>query len=132
MSPYRPVLRTQTDVQAMWRHLIQPLGFGRRSLWLVVIDDEGRPLPAMTEIADCDPWPPDDFVEAFGGLLAQLAPARIAVLCSRPGHGPATEADLAYARAVHAAASSAGVDLEPVHLAHDEAIVCIAPDDLAA
>ena len=51
-TPYRPQLHSQADLEEAWRHLIRPLGFHRRSVWLMLIDAEGRPTPVVTEVTD--------------------------------------------------------------------------------
>ena len=39
-QPFAPVLRTQADVEQMWRRLMTPLGFPGCSLWMVVVQDD--------------------------------------------------------------------------------------------
>ena len=38
MTEYRPTVRTQAELERVWRHLMEPLGFGGHSLWLMVIE----------------------------------------------------------------------------------------------
>ena len=47
-TPYRPQLHSQADLEEVWRHLISPLGCHRRSVWLMLIDAEGRPTSRRT------------------------------------------------------------------------------------
>src|SRR3954470_4403604 len=89
---YRPVIHTQADLEEAGRHLILPLRFHRRSLWLLMIDDENRPIPAITEITDMPDAPDEEDTRGLGEVLGHLPPqgdfGRWAILVSRPGsHG---------------------------------------------
>jgi hypothetical protein len=132
-APFRPVLRTQSDVEQMWRRLIRPLGFSGCSLWMVVIEDD-RPVPRIMEIAEMPLAPEEGDAEAIAGVLGELAleGTRFAFLRSRPGGGRPDASDRAWARALYDAGRSAGAPLEVVHLAHDHDIYPIAVDDLLA
>jgi hypothetical protein len=132
-QPYRPLLRTQSDVEAMWRRLMEPLGFGGHTIWMVVIEND-RPLPRIVEIVEAVEPPEDEDAEAFGGFLAELASpgCRFAFLRSRPGGGSATAADRAWARTLYAACRRAHGSIEVVHLAHDHDVLPIPIDDLLA
>ena len=61
-EPFRPQIRTQADLEAAWRHLIHPLGFHRRSVWLLLVDGGGYPTPVVTEVVDL----PEEPVEVTG------------------------------------------------------------------
>jgi hypothetical protein len=132
-TPFRPLLRTQADVERMWRRLMQPLGFSGCSLWMVVIEDD-RPVPRIMEITEMPLAPEDGDAEAISGVLARLAEdgTRFAFLRSRPGHGRPDASDRAWARALYDAGRTAGARLEVVHLAHDDDIYPLAVDDLLA
>ncbi|HET7069938.1 MAG TPA: hypothetical protein VFI40_03860 [Nocardioides sp.] len=132
-TPFRPMLRTQADVEAMWRRLMKPLGFGSCSLWLVVIEGE-RPVPKVMEFAEMPAAPEDGDAEALGVVLEELAEpdTRFAFLRSRPGAGRPNADDRAWANALYAAGHRAGARLEVIHLAHDHDIVPMTVDDLMA
>ena len=132
-APFRPVLRTQSDVEQMWRRLIRPLGFSGCSLWMVVIEDD-RPVPRIMEIAEMPLAPEEGDAEAIAGVLGELAEngTRFAFLRSRPGGGRPDASDRAWARALYDAGRVAGARLEVVHLAHDHDIYPLAVDDLLA
>ena len=132
-APFRPVLRTQADVEQMWRRLIRPLGFSGCSLWMVVIEDD-RPVPRIMEIAEMPLAPEEGDAEAIAGVLGELVleGTRFAFLRSRPGGGRPDSSDRAWARALYDAGREAGARLEVVHLAHDHDIYPIAVDDLLA
>jgi hypothetical protein len=131
--PFRPVLRTQSDVEQMWRRLMKPLGFSGCSLWMVVIERD-RPVPQIMEIVEMPLAPEDGDAEAIAGVLAHLADvdSRFAFLRSRPGGGRPDVSDRAWARALYDAGRAAGARLEVIHLAHDHDIYPLAVDDLLA
>ena len=130
-TPFRPVLRTQADVEQMWRRLMTPLGFAGCSLWMVVVEED-RPVPRVMEIAELPMAPEAGETEALAGVLERLADegTRFAFLRSRPGSGRPDESDRAWARTLYDAGRRAGARLEVVHLAHDHDIYPLALDDL--
>ena len=132
-TPFRPLLRTQADVEQMWRRLMTPLGFRACSLWMVVIEGE-RPVPKIMEFAEMPASPEEGDSEAIAGLLERLADAdtRFAFLRSRPGGGRPDATDRAWARALYDAGRLAGARLDVVHLAHDHDVYPLAIDDLLA
>jgi hypothetical protein len=132
-SPFRPVLRTQSDVEGMWRRLMTPLGFSSASLWMVVIDGE-RPVPRILEVVELGEPPDADETESFARVLETLAgpDTRIALLRSRPGGGRPDATDRAWARALYEAGRRAGARLEMIHLAHDHDVLPLTADDLMA
>jgi hypothetical protein len=132
-TPFRPLLRTQSDVEQMWRRLMNPLGFASESLWLVVIEGE-RPEPRILEIVELGEPPDVDEVDTYAGFLEPLVgpDTRFALLRSRPGGGRPNATDRAWARALYDAGRRAGARLEMIHLAHDQDICPLALDDLLA
>jgi hypothetical protein len=132
-KPSLPTLRTQSDVEAMWRRLMTPLGFGSPSLWMVVIEGD-RPVPKILEIVELGEPPDSDEVESFAKLLAGLADlgTRFALLRSRPGGGRPNADDRAWASSLYEAGRRAGARLEVIHLAHDHDVLPLTADDLMA
>jgi hypothetical protein len=132
-TPFRPVLRTQSDVEQMWRRLMSPLGFSSTTLWMVVVEDE-QPLPRVTEFAGLPESPAAGDAEALAGVLENLATPQIscAFLRTRPGHGRPDLHDRAWAQTLYDAGRLAEVRLEVIHLAHDHDVLPIAIDDLLA
>ena len=134
--PDLPRVHSQADLHQLWRILMGPLGFGRRTLWLVFVDVQGG-VGRLIMPVDIHPEPDDAFVrqlfwvceEALGAEFG--AGTRIAMLLSRPGSARVGDGDRAWARALADGAAHAGVALLPVHLATDDAIVVLPPDDLA-
>jgi hypothetical protein len=134
-TPFAPVIRTQADLEAAWRHLIRPLGFHRRSLWLLLIGGDDRPTPVITEVTDV----PELFdAEESDGLASTLlhltsavdAHGRWALLCSRPGGGGPTDADRAWAGGLYAMCRRHGLAHDVIHLATDTEVLPIPLDDV--
>jgi hypothetical protein len=130
-EPEQPELRTQTDLEQLWRRLMSPLGFGGHSLWMVVIQSD-RPVPQLMEIVEAVAPPEPADVASFAGLLERLASPdlRFAFLRSRPGCGRPDADDRAWARAMHEAGRRAGAAVDVAHLAHDDDVLPIVLDDL--
>jgi hypothetical protein len=134
-QPFRPVLRTQADVEKFWISICHPLGWRRHDLWAVIVDGSGRPLPVVQDLRD-RPVEVDDevvrgLVEVWRLVRDDLDPqARIAVLLCRPGPDAIVRTDREWAGAITAEAVSAGIPLEVVHLASDVAIRPIPLDDV--
>jgi hypothetical protein len=95
---YCPVIRTQSDLERVWRQLMQPLGFGGHSLWFMLIREDDQPVPGLTEIEDSEEVVSADELAALGELLASLMKAvapggRVAFLLTRPGRDGVTARD---------------------------------------
>ncbi len=132
-QPFRPLVRSQVDLERMWRAMMSPLGFSGHTLWLVVIQDD-RPVPRVMEIVEAGVPPEADDVDAFARVLEQLVGpgTRFAFLRSRPGGGRPDALDRAWARALYDAGRQSGAVIDVVHLAHDHDVLPIAVDDLLA
>ena len=133
-TPSRPVVRSQSDLEAVWKHLMEPQtvdGFDGHSLWLLVIEED-RPYPQITEIIEAVEPPDDQMVSSLAALLDGLSGdgRRFAFLRSRPGHAGLTTNDLAWARALYDAGRRAGVPLEVVHRACDHDLVAVPMDEV--
>lgn len=138
LSPGRPdqqpPIRTQSDLEALWRRLMGDLGFSRTTLWLVLLDADGRPTPVVIPIDDIPPRPVDA-VEHLTGLLAHLVQpgGSVVFLLSRPGpDGPPTSSERAWIRALEIIGGNVGSTVWPVHRANDQALRVCTPDDVAA
>jgi hypothetical protein len=134
-DPYRPVLRTQAQLERAWHHLVRPLGFHRRSLWLLLIGPDDRPTPVMTEITDLPHAPDEETTEGMAQLLAHFVSddadhGRWAFLLSRPGRHPVDEADRIWAAALYDVCRGHGIAHDVVHLASDTDIVPVPLDEV--
>lgn len=132
---YRPTITSQADLERLWRVLMRPLGFTETSLWAMLVDADGRPVPTLTEITELadlpDPGETFSMAAFLGDLLAEHVPGgRVALLRTRPGRGRARPEDLAWAAALHAAFAAAGVPAHVVHLATDDQVLPMPLDAL--
>jgi len=130
-----PPIRTQHDLRQYWRALMGPLGFSQPLLWLSFVAADGRPTPVLSQIDDLPELPDDHFLGnlmliAEGVIGHEVPGGSLAVLLSRPGRADLTDSDRAWARGLTTAALEAGVRMRPVHLANDEEVRIVAPDDL--
>lgn len=132
-----PPVRTQQALHRQWQALMGDLGFSGYSLWLHLIEADGRPTPMLTQIEGMSHLPDegDDRLENLMWLCAQLTEelipgGRIAFLLARPGREAISEWDRAWAQALTAACRSHGVPIHPIHRANDETVAVIAPDEL--
>ena len=135
MTTFEPVIRTQAELEAAWRHLIRPLGFHRRSLWLLLIGSDDRPTPLITEVADLPELFDAEAADALAHTLLHLTPdvdpdGRWALLCSRPGAGGPTTADWAWAGGLYDMCRRHGLAHDVIHLATDTEVLPIPLDDV--
>ncbi|GAA1904467.1 hypothetical protein [Lapillicoccus jejuensis] len=125
-----PPVRSQHDLQRTWSLLLSPLGFASPQLWMLALKDDRIVLPVNITDLPLEPVPSD--LELFQSVIARTCPTdggrhEVALLFARPGAGPRTAGDRAWARAL--------ADLSPtrpVHLANDHEVTVVAPDDLGA
>jgi hypothetical protein len=132
-----PAVRTQSDLDALWRTLMGPLGFGYPRLYVVFIPPDGRCIPHITEVGDLPDLPDSLMIRNLLGICATLLDrtlpmgSRVAFLHARPGRRGISPADRAWGAALLAAADDAFVPVWPVHLANDHELRVLTPDDLA-
>ena len=132
-APYRPLIRTQADLDEAWRHLIRPLGFHRRSLWLLLIGADGRPTPVITEITDLPDAPDAETIDGLAQLLAHFVSdvepdGRWALLLSRPGSHATDGSDRGWVGALYAVCRERRIAHDVVHLATDNAVIPVPLD----
>jgi hypothetical protein len=132
--PHRPTVHTQAELERVWRHLMEPLGFGGASIWMMRIDPDRRAVPQLLEITETESAPEsaqeaDSFAELLGSLDATAPGGSFAFLRSRPGHG-IDAGDRAWASFLYDAGRVAGVRLEVVHLATDADLVPLPLDEV--
>lgn len=128
-------ISTQSDLEAAWRSMMEPLGFGGRSVWMLMIQPDGRPLRQITHIEECDQAPDREGLAGLTQILSQLSSdlepgTRFAFLYSRPGAGGLTEEDRSWAQGLYEAAARAQVPMEVVHRAHDRDLVPVPYDEV--
>lgn len=126
-------IHSQADLDRLWRALMGDLGFSHRRLWVLLVCDDGRPIPHVVQIDEIPETPGDDDLVRLLEMCQHLDDeAGVAVLLSRPGRDGLTATDKAWGAALLAAARATGVSCWPLHVANDVAIRVVAPDDLAA
>jgi hypothetical protein len=135
-EPYRPTIRTQADLRRTWAFLMRPLGFSGSSIWMLLLDADGRPHPRLVQLEDCPVRPDPDHLQGLAALARTLLDdvkpgGRWAFLRSRPGSASVTPTDRTWARGILEACRAAGVPTEVVHLATDVDVVPLPYDDLA-
>lgn len=129
-------VRTDADLRQRWRALMGELGFGGHSLWLNLVDADGRMTPVLTQIEELDALPDelglDNLMRVCRHLVDEFEPdGRVAFLLTRPGMGGLNDWDRAWGRALLRGARRNGVPIWPVHRANDEVLRVMAPDDLS-
>ena len=132
-----PPVRSQDDLRRLWRMLMGPLGFGGRSLWLLVLDADDRPTPLILQIEDLprrpDPGQLSGVVRVCQDVLReQVIGGSVVFLLTRPGQRGVTPDEAVWARDLHQAVRKAGLPVWPLHRANDDELCAFAPDDLAA
>lgn len=136
MDPnFAPIIRTQADLEAAWRYLMGPWGFGGPSIWMLVVLADDSLLPHITEIEKADEPPDAVGVERFAEIISglDLEPGeRLAFLRSRPGGPDVTESDRAWAASLYASARMGGAPCEVVHLATEGDVRPLPADELPA
>lgn len=131
-----PPVLSQADLHRHWRALVNPLGFHHSRLYLRFVPPDGRVDGFVLEIEDLPELPVPAAATALFRMCRMVIEAdypegtRVAVLYARPGRRGTSAVDRAWGRAVIEAAVRAGVDLWQVHLANDEELHVLAPDDL--
>lgn len=126
-------IQSDADLLAVWKELMGEGGFGRRSLWLIFLDEDGRPSPVIVPIDDVPEEPdPRDMV-----LIANLVEKTrtdmgihsVPMLLSRPGPTWMVDSDRRWAKALHSALGATQPQW-PLHLATTDQVQVFAPDDL--
>jgi hypothetical protein len=127
-----PIIHTQADLEDAWRNLMEPLGFARRTLWLMFVDPDDRLLPQVVEIHDLPPVLDAEDRLGLQRLLEESAGSglRPAFLITLPGAGFPTVEDRRCAGQLVEACRAAGVVAEVVHVATDTELVPVPMDDL--
>lgn len=125
-------IHTENDLEALWRDLMNPLGFTERALNVVLIAGT-QALPGLLVIGDLpehtDELDEHGFAEWLGAVRDECQMDRISVLVSRPGVGSPGPADLAWVRLVRAAAARADLPTGLTYVANDAELRPIRLDD---
>ena len=132
MTHDEPMISSQADLCGAWEHLTGSRGFAHRSLWLMLVEPDGTPVPRVLEIEDLPELPDDLLLDRLVEMCEHLVGdgRRIAFLVSRPGQDGVSPGDRRWGRALVVAARCAGMDVLPMHRANDAGVLPLAPDDL--
>lgn len=114
-----------------WRALVGPLGFGERLLWVGFVGPDRRMVKALLHV-ELGPRPTRRAITATMAALPELLDGfgpgtTVALLLSRPGKGPLSDADRQWATLLTEIAGEVNVPIEPVFRANDESLVQVAP-----
>lgn len=130
-------IRSQTDLQRLWKLLMEPLGFRSTSLWVTFIGSDDRPNRFLIEVAESDQLPSRREVANLFDVLRQVIDEdpddlSVAFLITRPGRDGIRSFDRGLSQRLMAGARTAAIPVHPVHVADDLAVRAVTPDDLAA
>ena len=125
-----PAVRTPADLLLAWRALIGDLGFSARTLWLLFLRPDGRPLGPLLNIDDLPDGPHDLEVDQLASVCREILDGpgtggSMAMLITRPGRDPWHVGDRAWGRFLTAVADRVGGQVWPVHRANDRELVAV-------
>lgn len=132
--PDQTIVRSAPELTELWRDMMGPGGFARRSLWMIFLDEDGRLSPVVTPIDDLPLEPVALFVRNLAKIVAGVLddpPGTVAFLLSRPGERAMSDSDCRWARALHDTVAP-HLSPWPMHLATYETVRMFTPDDLIA
>jgi len=143
--PYTPLptetldhpVHSVTDLGQRWRTLMGELGFGERLIWFSFVGSNRRMVKVLHQM-EIPPEPQarygDELFTLLRGVLDGLPDrgATVALLLSRPGTGPVSEADRRWSAMLTEAARRHGLPMEPIFRANDEALLLMEPNTRAA
>jgi hypothetical protein len=127
-SAEEPVHST-ADLCLRWQALMGPLGFGERLLWFTLIGSDRRLIKVLHQLS-IPPSPQQrhcrELVEMLRGVLDAFPQGMtVALLLTRPGFGPISNADRSWAAMLTETAARFNIPLEPIFRANSTAVVQI-------
>ncbi|MDT5399948.1 MAG: hypothetical protein QOK33_3179 [Mycobacterium sp.] len=129
-------IHSPADMRQRWRALMGPLGFGERLLRFSFVGPDRRMVKVLGEVPirlSPEPELVRSLMVALSGLVHQVGEdSTVALLLTRPGVGPVSNADRQWSTSLTRTAAEFEVPLEPIFRANDEALVPLEPDDLEA
>ncbi|HLR84190.1 MAG TPA: hypothetical protein VK059_04530 [Nocardioidaceae bacterium] len=134
-ADHMSAIRNERDLHERWRALMGELGFSGRTLWVTFVLPDGIMFPHIVQVAETPTYPADADLDGLLWLCGQAFEVvgddvTVAMLLSRPGSAGVRDSDRAWASGIVAAARARSIRTYPLHLATDEAVRVIAPDDL--
>lgn len=130
-------IRTQADLERFWSRTLGGFDPVRDATWLLLIGDDDRPLPHLTEIDERDGPPTAEHLDSLARMLRLVSGygrpgRRWAFLRCRIGPGAAAEADRVWGRDLVAACRRHSVPVEVPHLLTHAGLQPLPYDELAA
>lgn len=104
----------------------------RHQLWFLFLDDQQVQLPLMIPLDDLPSAPDDsvhDLARAMGQAMEAADATSIIVVIERYASSGLTPTDVAWAKGIHDAFDSAGIELRGVLLSHNRGVRWVAQDD---
>jgi hypothetical protein len=112
-APQSTVVSSAADLAELWRALMGDGGFGRRTLWLGVLDASGRTTPVLVPIDDIPRRPSESDAAGLRRILSDIAGyGTVVMLLSRPGSDTLQDDDRCWGQALTPLAPG-----WPIHLA---------------
>jgi hypothetical protein len=100
-QPLTTPITTPDDLAAFWASLLKAGACDRRTLWMVVLDDSGRPRPVIVPVDDVPSAASASDLDGLATMVAGLAGyGTVIALLSRPGSQALLEGDHGWARAL--------------------------------
>ncbi len=132
-----PDVHTPVDLEAVWRRLIEPLGFGSRQIFVIMLDRGGRVLPGVVNVTDCPAVPDEQMLHNLAAALREALDeadpdGSCALFWARPTHAGTRASDITWVRAITMAIEAQSLGDWPIHTADDSVLRVMSPDDLAA
>ncbi|WP_102140956.1 hypothetical protein [Mycobacterium hubeiense] len=141
VSPYKPPpiesatdpIHSPADMGQRWRALMGELGFGERLLRFAFVGPDRRLIKMLGEAEirlSPEPVIAENLLSALKTVLGDDLPAgsTVALLLTRPGRGPISNADRRWATLLTETAARLGVPIEPFFRANDESLVQVEPE----
>jgi len=122
-----PAIRSADDLLLTWRTILGPLGFSRRSLWLLFLTGSGRPAGPLLTIDDLPDSPHDVTADDLVAICTEILDGpgdggSVALLVTRAGAAPWHVGDRAWSRFLTAVAERVPGPTWPVHRANDRVV----------
>lgn len=70
--PFDATVHSQSDLEALWRRLMEPLGFSGRTLWMLIIGPGGQVLREIVQITEMPPEPRPGELDPLATFLGHL------------------------------------------------------------
>jgi hypothetical protein len=122
-------VHSTADMGQRWRAVMGPLGFSEKLLWIGFVGSDRRMVKALSQVTLGGRPRPRLADSVMSGVSDALAGFRsgttVALLLTRPGRGPISDADRTWSELLTAAAARFGVPLEPIFRANDQNLVLV-------